>query len=65
MGRCKKKRTEKNRPKKSDIEKVKVRAINSARPEMVIFPNLFVGPKKLSSEYQIYACGNFFRPPRS
>jgi hypothetical protein len=47
LGRCKKKRTEKNRPKKSDIEKVKVRAINSARPEMVIFPNLFVGPKKL------------------
>jgi hypothetical protein len=39
--------------------------IVSARPEMVIFANLFVGRKKLSSEYQIYACGNFFHPPRS
>ncbi|MEA3359377.1 MAG: hypothetical protein U9R17_08245, partial [Thermodesulfobacteriota bacterium] len=30
----------------------------------VLFPQLFVMLKKLSSEYQPYTCGNFFRIPR-
>jgi hypothetical protein len=33
------------------------------RPETVFLPDLGVMLKKLSSEYQIYACGNFFRMP--
>ncbi len=28
-----------------------------------LFPKLFVILNKLSSEYQSYACGNFFRMP--
>ena len=32
--------------------------------ENALFPKLFVILKKLSSEYQLYACGNFFRMPR-
>jgi len=31
--------------------------------EKAIFPKLCVMLKKLSSEYQPYACGNFFRKP--
>ena len=27
---------------------------------MLFFPNSLSYPKKLSSEYQLYACGNFF-----
>jgi len=32
--------------------------------EKALFPQLFVMPKKLSSEYQLYTCGNFFRIPQ-
>ncbi|MEA3360126.1 MAG: hypothetical protein U9R17_12080 [Thermodesulfobacteriota bacterium] len=32
--------------------------------ENALFPQLFVMLKKLSSEYQLYTCGNFFRIPR-
>ena len=32
--------------------------------ENALFPKLFVILKKLSSEYQLDACGNFFRVPR-
>ncbi len=38
---------------------------SSVRPETVFLPDLCAMLKKLSSEYHTYACGNFFRMPRS
>ena len=32
--------------------------------ENALFPQLFVMLKKLSSEYQLYTCGNFFCIPQ-
>ncbi len=37
---------------------------NGASCKMIFSPNLFVMLKILSSEYQLYACGNIFRMPR-
>ncbi len=37
--------------------------MDSAHPETVFLPDLGVMLKILSSEYQLYACGNIFRRP--
>ena len=48
-----------------DIDKFisKWRVFSRSLFENALFPNLCVILKKLSSEYQLYACGNFFRKP--
>jgi len=37
--------------------------LNSAHPETVFLPDLYVMLKILSLEYQLYACGKIFRRP--